>query len=74
MCESLSRSAKIADSGGKWTTTCKQSTISHGQIYELIRLNPLSLTVGFDQIDGSRDKDNKSNLQSKQIHSYLTEL
>ena len=62
MCESSSESAEIADSGGKGTTTCEQSTILHGQIYELIRLNLLSPTVRFDWIDGSRDKDNKSNL------------
>ena len=62
MCENSSESAKIADSGGKGTTACEQSIIYHGQIYELIRANLLSLTVGFDQIDGIRDTDNKSNL------------
>ena len=50
MCESTSESAEIADLGRKGTTT-----------YELNRLNLLSLTVGFDQIDGSHDKDNRSN-------------
>ena len=57
MCESIGESAEIADSGKKGITTCE-----HGQIYKLIRPNLLSLTVGFDQIDGSHDKNNKSNL------------
>ena len=65
MCESSSGSAEIVDSGGKGTTVCEQSTIYHGHTYELIRPNMLSLIVGFDRIDGSRDKDNKSNLKSK---------
>jgi len=56
------KSAKIADSGRKETTTCEQSTILRGQIYELIRPNLLSLTVGFDRIDDSHDNDNKSTL------------
>ena len=62
MCESTSESAEIADSGRKRTIVCEQSTILYGQIYKLIRPNLLSLTVGFGQIDGSHDKDNKSNL------------
>ena len=62
MCESTSESAEIADSGKKGTTMCEQSTIYHGHTYDLIRPNMLSLIVGFDRIDGSRDKDNKSSL------------
>ena len=62
MYESTSESAEIAESGRKETKACEQPTISHGQIYKLIRPNLLSLTVGFDRIDGSHDKDNKSNL------------
>ena len=73
MCESSSGSAEIADSGGKGTIACEQSTISHGQTYGLIRPSLLSLIVGFDRIDGNHDKDNKSNLQSKQIYSHLIE-
>ena len=60
MCESTSESAEIADSGRKGSTACEQSTISYRQTYKLIRPNLLSLIVGFDQIDGSHDKDNKS--------------
>ena len=44
MCESSSESAEIA---------CEQSTILHEQTYELIRLNLLSLTVGFHRIDAA---------------------
>ena len=62
MRESTSESAEITNSGRKGTTACEQSTISHGQIYKLIRPNLLSLTVGFDWIDGSHDKDNKTTL------------
>ena len=57
ICESTGKSAKTADSGRKGITTCEQSTIQYGQIYKLIRPNLLSLTVGFDQIDGSHDKE-----------------
>ena len=53
MYESTDESAKIADSGRKWITTCEQLTISYGQTYGLIRLNLLSLTVGFDRIDAA---------------------
>ena len=60
--ESTGESAKIADSGRKGIAACEQSTDYHGQIYKLIKSNLLSLTVGFDRIDGSHDKDNKSNL------------
>ena len=35
---------------------CEQSTISHEQTYGLLRLNPLSLIVGFDQIDAAMKK------------------
>ena len=62
MCESTNESAEIADSGKKGTTTCEQLTIYHGQTYKFIRPNLLSLTAGFDWIDGSHDKDNKSTL------------
>ena len=69
MCGRSSKSAEIADLGGKGTTTCEQSTISHGQTYELIRLNLLSLIVGFDRIDGGQDKDNQSTFKvNRSIH------
>ena len=62
ICENTGESAKIADSGRKGITACEQSTIQYGQIYKLIKSNRLSLTMGFDRIDGSHDKDNRSNL------------
>ena len=71
--ESTGESAKIADSCRKGIIACEQSTVWYKQIYKLIRPNLLSLIVGFDRIDVSHDKDNKSNLQSKQIYSHLTE-
>ena len=40
----------------KGTVACGQSTISHEQTYELLRLNLLSLTVGFDWIDAAMKK------------------
>ena len=72
ICESTGESAKTVDSGRKGITACEQSTISHEQAYGLLRLNLQSLIVGFDRIDGSHNKDNRLNLQSKQIYSHLT--
>jgi len=60
--ENTGETAKTAASGRKGITTYEQSTIQYAQIYKLIRPNLLSLIVGFDRIDGSHDKDNKSNL------------
>ena len=40
----------------KRTTVYEQSTISHEQTYGLLRLNLLSLTVGFDRIDAAMKK------------------
>ena len=60
--ESTGESPKTVDSGRKGITICEQSTIQYGQIYKLIRPNLLSLIVGFDRIDDSHNKDNKSNL------------
>ena len=62
MCESTGKSVEIADSSRKGITTCEQLAIKHGQVYKLIRSNPLSLIVGFDWIDGSHNKDNRLNL------------
>ena len=62
ICKSTGKSAKTVDSGRKWITAREQQTIQYGQIYKLIRPNLLSLTEGFDRINGSHDKDNKSNL------------
>ena len=66
-------SAKIADSNESKLITCKHSTIEHEQIRKSIKSNLLSLTVGFDQIDGSYNKDNKLNLQRIQVGSHSTE-
>ena len=40
----------------KRTMACEQSTILHEQTYGLLRLNLLSLTVGFDRIDAAMKK------------------
>ena len=37
----------------KRATACEQLTISHEQTCGLLKLNPLSLTVGFDRIDAA---------------------
>ena len=63
-------SAKIADSNESKLITCKHSTIEHEQIHKSIKSNLLSLTVGFDQIDGSYNKDNKLNLQKIRVSSH----
>ena len=55
MCESTNKSAKRADSGRK-------RTIRYEQTYKLLKSNISSLIVGFDQIDGSHNKDNKLNI------------
>ena len=71
---SISRlSAKIVDSRGSKLITCRHSTINHRQVLKLIESNLLSLTVGFDQIDGSHNKDNGLNPQRVQIYSHLKE-
>ena len=64
MHESTSESTEIGDSGRKGTIACEQSTILHGHIYKLIRPYLLSLTVGFDRIDGSYDDNNKLKLKN----------
>ena len=69
MCESTGKSAEIADSGRKRIIACKQSTIQHEQTYKLLKSNLLSLTVGFNRIDGNHDKDNRLNLL-KQIDLF----
>ena len=61
---SISRlSAKIADSSKSKLIICKHSIIKHEQIHKPIKSNLLSLTVGFDRIDDSHNKDNRLNLQ-----------
>ena len=55
-------SAKTADSSENKLITCKHSTIKHRQIHKPIGSNLLSLTVGFDRIDGSHNKDNRLNI------------
>ena len=62
MCESTSESAEIANSSRKRVIAYEQSTIQYEQTYKLLKSKLLSLTVGFDWIDGSHDKDNKSTL------------
>ena len=70
MCESTSELAEIADSGRKGTTTYEQSTISHGQTYGLIRLNLLSLIVGFDWINTAKIKTTNQTLKvHRSIHA-----
>ena len=73
MCESTNESAKRADSGRKMIMACEQSTIRYEQTYKLLKSNLSSLTVGFDRIDDSHNKDNRLNLSSEQIYSHLTE-
>ena len=60
--ENADESAKRADLGRKRITACEQSTIQYEQTYQLLKSNISSLTVGFDQIDDSHNKDNKLNL------------
>ena len=62
ICESTGESAEIADSSRKGVIAYEQSTIQYEQTYKLLKSNILSLTVGFDQIDGSHNKDNILNL------------
>ena len=62
ICESTDESAKTTDLGRKGIIAYEQSTIQYEQIYKLIKSNMLSLTVGFNRIDVSHDKDNRSNL------------
>ena len=62
ICENAGESAKRADSGRKWIIACEQSTIQYEQTYKLLKSNLSSLTVGFDRIDGSHNKDNRLNL------------
>ena len=62
MCESTGELAKIANSGRKRIIACEQSTIQYEQIYKLLKSNLLSLTVGFDRIDRSHNKDNRLNI------------
>ena len=51
------------------TTACEQSTISHEQTYGLLRLNLLSLTVGFDRIDAAMKKTMNQTLKvHRSIH------
>ena len=53
----------------KETTACEQSTISHEQTYGLLRLNLLSLTVGFDWINAAIKKTMNQTLKAhKSIH------
>ena len=66
-------SAKIVDSDESKPVTCKHSTIKRGQIHKPIRSNLLSLTVGFNRIDGSHNKDNRLNLQRIRVCSHSTE-
>ena len=66
--------AKIDDSNESRLITCKHSTIEHGQIYKPIKSNLLSLTVGFDRIDGSHNKDNQLNLQRIRVGSHSIEI
>ena len=49
-------------------------TISHGQTYRFIRPNLLSVTVGFDWIDGSYDDNNKLKPKNPQTHPYFDRL
>ena len=65
-------SAKIADSSESGLITSKHSTIKHEQIHKPIKSNLLSLTAGFDWIDGSHNKDDRLNLQRIRLHSHLT--
>ena len=62
ICETADESAKRADSGRKRVTACEQSAIQYEQTYQLLKPNLSSLIVGFDQIDGSHNKDNRLNL------------
>ena len=63
-------SANIADFDESRLVTCKHPTIKYGLIHKPIKSNLLSLTVGFDRIDGSHNKDNRLNLQKyESIHN-----
>ena len=72
ICESTSESAEIDDSSRKrviayeqWTIqyeAYEQWTIQYEQTYKLLKSNLLSLTVGFEWIDGSHNKDNRLNI------------
>ena len=54
----------------KGTVACGQSTISHEQTYELLRLNLLSLIVGFDWIDAAVKKTTNQALEvHRSIHA-----
>ena len=58
----------------KRTTACEQSTISHEQAYGLLRLNLLSLTVGFDRIDAAVKKITNQTLKAhRSTNAYLSE-
>ena len=48
--------------------------MSHEQTHGLLRLNPLSLIVGFDRIDVSYDDTNKLKPKNQQTHSYFDRL
>ena len=71
--EGAGESAKRADSSRKRVTACEQSTIQYEQTYQLLKSNLSSLTVGFDRIDGSHNKDNRLNIQRIRVYSHLTE-
>ena len=73
MCESTGESAEIADSSRKRVIAYEQLTIQYEQTYKLLKSNLLSLTVGFDRIDDSHNKDNRLNLQGIRVYSCLTE-
>ena len=62
MCESTGESAKIADSSRKGVIAYEQLTIQYKHTYKLLKSNLSSLTVGFNQIDDSHNKDNILNL------------
>jgi len=68
-CESTGELAKIVNSSKKRVIAYEQSTIQYEQTYKLLKSNLLSLTVEFDRIDGSHNKDN---ILKKWIYSHLT--
>ena len=54
----------------KRATVCEESTVSHEQTYGLLRLDLLSLTVGFDRIDVAVKKTMNQTLKAhRSVHA-----
>ena len=69
MSEGISESSEIVDSGKKGSQYVNNPVFNMNRFIHSSKSNLLSLTVGFDRIDGSNNKDNRLNLL-KQIDLF----